>query len=309
MINMDKGISVLISTKDRLEDLQLCINSILKSKFDEFEILICDQSEKSENFAQRLNIYSSRVKIFRSTEKGRSKGLNFLSKKAKFSIIAFTDDDCIVDDKWLSEIFNTYKRYPQISGVFGKTLPYLINEQASYGKICPSQFLLNELKIHRWPKFHFYEVGVGNDMSIKRDVMLAENGFLEWLGVGAIGEGAEEYELIYRLLKKKYLLVTNPKIIVFHNRWIKQDEDRKLQILYIKGIVSFLAYYILSENWFRSIKYILFKIYERLKLSLIRFLLVQSNFLQEGFFLLLELKAIYEGICLGLKKKIGSESV
>ena len=82
-INMKQMISVLIATKNRDEDLAKCLNSILKNKKTDFEILVLDQSSNQLSKLLCDDINNKRVRYYHLQNKGKSVALNVGIKKAK----------------------------------------------------------------------------------------------------------------------------------------------------------------------------------------------------------------------------------
>lgn len=247
---MKTEISVLITTFNRPQNLKDCLQSVLSSNFENFEILVLDQSENgSANKIVGL-INDNRIRFFKSVKKGKSKGLNFLINKARGKILAFTDDDCIVKKNWLRTIHLSYKNNSDIVAVFGNTLPY---RSANYpGKLCAATFIKRKTEIHLIQNNEdIYRrmvkgIGIGNNMSILKSVLNKIGTFREWLGPGSIGQNGEETEVIFRILSRRYAIQTNPKMVVYHNRWLSYKQERVLQAKYTRGYTAFASYYLFS---------------------------------------------------------------
>ena len=236
-------VSIIIATRNRPKQIQSCLYSILNNSFQQFEILLVDQStnEQTKNIVKKIQ--STKIRYFRSDTKGKSKGLNFLIQKAKHSIIACTDDDCVVDKNWLKEISKFYVRYPQAGGVFGNVLPYM--PQRHRHEYCTSLVHNSRISKQTDPyKEHWLSLGIGNNMSFQKSVIEKEGAFKEWLGPGSLALNGEETDLIFRLLTKKYTLMTNPNMLVYHNRWLSYTQLKHLLGTYSCGMSAFYAYYL-----------------------------------------------------------------
>jgi len=234
-------ISIIISTRNRHNDILNCLNSILANNYKEFEIIVIDQgdTDKTERIIKKIN--NPLIKYWRHGVKGLSKGRNFGIKSSSGEIIAFTDDDCLVDKNWLRDILFSFHKNKNIVGVFGKVLPY--RQYLNKSKICPCIFLNNKKRIIDDPDLHWENIGFGNNMAFKRKIFNNLGGFSEWLGLGSIGNSAEDAEFALRALSKNYKILYNPKIKVWHNRWVKGRELKKQKLSYLCGEMACYGYF------------------------------------------------------------------
>ncbi len=228
-------ISVCVNTRDRPEALKQCLQSILKNRFQDFEIIIIDQS----------TIYSKiidhpKIRYFRDRHHGTGKAKNLAISKALGNIISFTDDDCVVPDNWLELISSSFNENADIKVVFGKVLPY--KPLSHVGKICPCIFENRRTDIIRKPCLHSRNIGFGNNMAFKRDLFEKIGGFKEWLGPGSIGQNAEDAEYAQRVLLNNYQILYNPKVKVHHNRWLTGKESSQQSLVYLCGEMACYGY-------------------------------------------------------------------
>ena len=116
-------ISVIICTRNRPIQVNLCLKSILNSKYYNYELVVVDQSENLITKNSLKKIRNNKIKYFHQDSKGLTKARNLGIKKANGSLLVFTDDDCIVSRNWLTKIYKIFQ-YKHIEIVFGQTLPY-----------------------------------------------------------------------------------------------------------------------------------------------------------------------------------------
>lgn len=238
-------ISVLIATKNRSSKLKVCLQYLLRSSFKDFEILILDQSKdkKTMNIAQSFK--NKKIKYIPTKKIGKSAAINLGVSNSKGEIISLTDDDCIVDPSWLLSISKYFKSHPKISGVFGRTLPYQPFKHTNY--TCPAVFNRVDEAITTDPGIIFCTfLGQGNNMSIRKAVLVEVGKMNVSFGPGALVETAEDCDLISRMLIKGKALAYTPTILVYHNRWITHSENNSLQLKYTLGICASAMYSYLS---------------------------------------------------------------
>lgn len=234
-------ISVIIATKNRPLSLSQSVESIFNNTYRNIEVLIIDQSTLKRTGSAVSRDSNKNIIYIPHNRVGKAAALNEGVSRAKGTVVAFTDDDCVLDKKWLSTIEKTFKQNKKIDGVFGKTLSYKpgINKK----KFCPSTFNKNVRSIITTPCFHAKHIGFGNNMAIRTSIFKKLGGFKPWLGPGSIGSNAEDAEMALRMLTYGYKILYNPDLIVYHNRWLDENELRKQQLSYTCGEVACYGYY------------------------------------------------------------------
>ncbi len=125
------NVSVIIPTRNRLKHLNRCLESLYRQSTLPLEIIIVDNSDtlmKDDVFkdaSSRLNL-----KYLHSKLKGVSKARNLGIAKAKGSLLAFLDDDCLVNKNWVEEIIKSCKSHPT-SVIMGKNVDGIPNNSFS----------------------------------------------------------------------------------------------------------------------------------------------------------------------------------
>jgi glycosyltransferase involved in cell wall biosynthesis len=225
-------ISVLIATKNRPIKLKACLESILKSIYKNFEIIVIDQSTSPDTKKIVGKINSKKIKYFEQDKRGKAKAINWGLEKCQSDIIALTDDDCVVKNNWLEKINKAFDKYKDIAGVYGRVLPH--SPEDNLGKTCVCIFKSNKQIISELVK-HWKQVGFGNNCAYKKEVLLKIGLYRSWLGPGSIGLAGVDAELIIKTFVSGYKLLHDPKIVVYHDHWLKGKELRKMKNIYDCG--------------------------------------------------------------------------
>ena len=117
-------VSVLICTRDRSALLEGCLESVLACSPSPAEVVVVDQSQAQ---ATRLAVGRRQgavvpVRYVRGIGTGLSRAKNQGIADCAAAVVAFTDDDCLVDSKWVEALSG-----PIVTGraeaVVGRTLP------------------------------------------------------------------------------------------------------------------------------------------------------------------------------------------
>ena len=236
-------ISVVVATKNRPEHIVSCVTSIMKSTYPQYEVIVIDQTVYPNLTLKKLSAENKKIKYITTERGGKALALNRGIHKARGSFFAFTDDDCVVDKNWLEEIQRFLVSHPNAMGVFGNTRPFKRPSQPDM--VCPATFDANRVTSFRSPNvLHYAHIGQGNNMAFRASVFKKIGLFEGWLGPGSIGlVGGEDSEFIFRALARRATLMTDPKMIVYHNRWITKRQERILQGYYTYGLTTAFGYY------------------------------------------------------------------
>jgi GT2 family glycosyltransferase len=269
-----KTAAIVVCTHNREKHLIGCLNRIKnlkKSPGYDVQIAVIDSSEKrlTAKYQKLVDIY-----IHNKENKPLSVKRNIAIRKVKADIIIFTDDDCIPEKNWFDEIINGFTNSNAVC-VTGRTIPFRDYEKTAYEK----KFSFDTLgKKSRVIEKHFglqnlWRFGHGNNMAFLTKIFKKVGLFNTELGVGSKGLRAEDVDMFYRIYKKGYKIVYNPRAIVYHKHLVKEEHvaeeafkngyasrivlfnhhDINCLILYLGGIVKLsikLLFSLLSRNKF-----------------------------------------------------------
>ena len=129
---------------------------------------------------------------------------------AQAPVVAFVDDDEVVDLGWVGAVLTAFDEV-EAAGVFGpvaprdeRGLPYCRYDGGG------------ELRVVSGPRALPWTVGTGGNMAFRRADLLAVGGFDVLFGLGAVALSAEDTELIFRLLRSGRPVAWSPDVIVYH---------------------------------------------------------------------------------------------
>jgi len=110
-------VSIVIPTLNRQAHLKKCLFSLFKMNYHNLEIIVVDNG-CNDGTEKMISLNFPAVKFIKEQRKGVVFARNTGIKHAKGDIIAFTDDDCIVDSNWVSELISGFSS-PKIGAVGG----------------------------------------------------------------------------------------------------------------------------------------------------------------------------------------------
>ena len=245
------SLTVAICTKDRPDNLTRCLNSLLKlqEKFY-FEILVVDNAP-SDQRTQDVVAALPTVRYVREPKPGLDFARNLAISTATGEILAYIDDDVVVDRQWLDGLKEAWAENPDASAFTGLILPFELNTEAQilfelaggfrrgfekirYGQVLPG----NELYPCGSGIF-----GAGCNMAFCRDMLIKLGGFDEALDTGAPLPGGGDLDIFYRVIRAGYVLVYEPRYLIYHQH---RRETAKLRHQYWTWGLGLMAFIIKS---------------------------------------------------------------
>ena len=210
-------VSVVICTRNREKALRNCLCSIAESATRPFEVLVVDQSTngRTAQVVSEASAKSPFPMLYTHLDTvGHTKARNAGIRASRGQIIAFTDDDCLVDAGWLDAVSREFSD-SRVSCVCGQTRPADHTER-------PKPALLSTLNHYRRRlvrgRHNPVTVGRGNNMAFRKSDLLMLGGFNERIGVGTSLHAGDDLDLFYRLMEAGGYIVHAPDAIVLHTQ-------------------------------------------------------------------------------------------
>ena len=212
------AVSVVVCTRDRPDQLESCLQSLLALDPPGLEVVVVD-NRPSDDATERLCARYP-VRYVREPEGGLSRARNRGIIEAVGDVIAFTDDDCVVDPAWLRGLGETLAD-PLVMVVNGYVAPLELETSAQYLFQVHGGF---ERHFERWvidggispPVQTAGLAGPGANQMYRRSVFAEVGLFAEDLGRGTPARSSEDAYAVYRVLAAGYRVAYEPSRIVWH---------------------------------------------------------------------------------------------
>lgn len=219
-------ISVVVCTRDRAALLRESLDALRALDYPSVEIVVVDNAPATDETRTLLADEFPLFRYVREDAPGLSHARNAGLRAATGSVVAFTDDDVIVDPQWLWAIAAGFARADDVGCVSG-VVPSgeLRNEVQAYFDARVSWSKLTTGRIFRLsdppddlPMFPFCvgEFGTGANFAVRRDRTLALGGFDTALGAGTQTQGGEDLDMFLRILGDGQAIVVEPAALVWH---------------------------------------------------------------------------------------------
>jgi GT2 family glycosyltransferase len=217
-------ISIIIPNKDHKDDLEKCINSIFKSTYKDYEIIIVENNsvEKSIfDYYKHLKNTHSFINILEWKKPFNYAAINnFAVKCAKGDVLLFLNNDIeIINEDWLEEMLMYIQR--DDVGVVGAKLYYPDNTIQHAGIIIG----INKIAEHAFKYFPYDSNGYTMRLKIVHNLSAVTGALLMTKKAifNKVGGFDEEYAIAFndidyclKVRQKQYLVVFTPYAKAYH---------------------------------------------------------------------------------------------
>ena len=253
-------ISVVVATRDRPASLAVCLDSLLRQDYSSFEVVVVDNAPSSPETADliaRRYAPTGRVRYLREDRPGLGQAHNRGLAAVSAPIVAFTDDDVILDSQWLSVLAANFAADSNIACVTGLILPAQLETRAQYWAERHGGFgkgferKLYDLTDHRPPgRLYPYaagQFGSGANMAFRTDALRRIGGFDPALGAGTPARGGDDLAAFFGVIQAGYQLVYEPEAIVWHHHRREEAGMRRQAFGYGVGLGAYLTKLVLDR--------------------------------------------------------------
>jgi GT2 family glycosyltransferase len=239
-------VSVIVATRDRTASLERCLRSLLQLDYPSYDIVVVDNAPSTDATAQliRTRFAHKGVQYVCESRPGLGAAHNRGIDAATGQILAFTDDDVVVDRHWLAAIAAAFDLTTDVGAVTGLIQPAELRT--------PAQLLLErhgafakgfETKIfdrfsHHPADWRFPlaagQLGSGANMAFEAACLRRLGGFEPSLGAGTKARGGDDLAAFFRVVTAGHRLVYEPAALVRH--WDQDSETAVTAQAYGYGV-------------------------------------------------------------------------
>jgi glycosyltransferase involved in cell wall biosynthesis len=244
-------LSVAICTKDRAQRLarllQSLVDAVGEPGFSTVEVIVVDNASVDQSTREVVSGFAGARYVFEPRT-----GLNFARNAALEAaggqLIAYLDDDVVVDRFWLAGLAEAWRSKPDAGGFTGLVLPYRLDTEAQLqferGGGFGRGFRRLEYRGARMgnPLFPVGagSIGAGCNMAFDRQLLIDLGGFDEALDTGAPLPGGGDLDIFYRVLRSGRAMVYEPQYAVYHEHRETIPQLRRQYWSWGLGMMAFL---------------------------------------------------------------------
>jgi glycosyltransferase involved in cell wall biosynthesis len=223
------SLTIAICTRNRPVELRRCIESIremlclhchLSSQVD---VLVVDNAPSDDSTSRAVAEYSN-VNYVLEKKPGLDFARNRAVQAATGDLLAFVDDDAVVDRFWIEGLVEAWAANPDASAFTGPVLPYELDtraqitfeEMGGFGNdFNRARFGREQANSSSYP-CGAGMFGCGCNMVFLRETLIALGGFDDALDTGAPLPGGGDLDMFYRIVRAGHPLVREPRLMVLH---------------------------------------------------------------------------------------------
>jgi glycosyltransferase involved in cell wall biosynthesis len=231
-----------------------CLESVFKINYPNYEVVVVDNAPKTNEthiVVEKLAKQFSNLHYVVEPNQGQCWARNAGAKAARGKIIAFTDDDVIVDEHWLIGVLRGFATSENVGAVNGLTIPAELETEEqiwfeqSGGFNKGYEKKIYDMHKHK-PDRAFYPLsaglfGTGANLSIKKSALEEVGYFDPALGAGTITTCGDDLAMYVQLLFGGFQMVYEPTAFLQHIHRRDYGSLQKQIYNYGVGFTAFLT--------------------------------------------------------------------
>lgn len=254
-------VSVVVPTCADAEAAVRCVDAILAHGDGPLEVLVVEnrpgpESDVSSALASAFG--PGAVTYVEQPAPGLSNARNTGLTRASGEIVAFVDDDVIVDRRWLAGLRSGLAAHPEATCLTGPILPLEFETEAQVmferfatpnkgfsRRVFSLRAPPDDIPLFPYAAGHF---GSGQNLVFRRRALVELGGFDPALGTGTPALGGEELDVFIRLILAGQALVYEPRALVWHRHPDTADQLVRRSFTYGAGLGAALSKHMWSGS-------------------------------------------------------------
>ena len=254
------SLTIAICTKDRAVRLSRLLASLQdvcrRSSFATTEILVVDNA--SVDNSTRVAATAANVRYVFEPKAGLNFARNAALTNATGELLAFLDDDVVVDRHYLDGLAVAWRSAPDAGGFTGLVLPFRLETEAQvcfeqrggFGRGFKRQEFRATSLVYPLHPVGAGLLGAGCNMAFDRMLLQQLGGFDEALDTGGPLPGGGDLDIFYRVLRAGRTMVYEPRYAVYHEHRETIAQLRHQYWTWGLGMMAFVV-----KSWRSDIAY------------------------------------------------------
>ncbi len=198
-------VSVIVCTRNGAATLPECLAAIARLDYPDFETIVVDDGSTQD--IRSIVEQHAGLHYVRQDPQGLSVARNTGAAASTGEILAYTDDDCVVEPSWLIHLMRTFER-PEVGAAGGPNIPPAPLNRSQACVIAapggPAHVLLTDTTAEHVP---------GCNMAVRRSAFDELSGFRP-----KYHAAGDDVDFCWRLLENGHVIAFNAAAMVWHYR-------------------------------------------------------------------------------------------
>ena len=253
--------TIIVCTRDRTEGLLECLSTLQQVAYDPIEIIVVDNAPSGNATREAVTAIAQddpRIRYTCESRPGLSRARNHGLVHARYDIVAFTDDDTMVDSGWPSAVAAGFAADPGAMCVTGLVASRALDTGSQ--RYFDSRYAWGEafeprrydLDAHRHPSrvypFSAGIFGTGANFAVRRRAMADLGSFDPLLGAGSPGRGGEDLDMFLRVILAGGRICYLPSALVWHRHRADIQALSEQIYSYGYGLGAYVAKHLLNRQ-------------------------------------------------------------
>ena len=250
------ALTIAVCTKDRPKRLARCLRSLQRlappdgaDAVPSLDVLVVDNAP-SDGQTRELVASLPHARYVCEPRPGLDFARNRATEAATGELLAFLDDDVVVDGGWLAGLAEAWAENPDAAAFTGLVLPYELatDAQILFEQRGGFRRGFDKIRYHgpRRAGNPLYPggagiFGAGANMAFRRAALQELGGFDEALDTGPPLPGGGDLDIFYRVVRAGYPLVYEPRFLVFHEHRRDLEALRRQYYSWGQGFMAFVV--------------------------------------------------------------------
>jgi O-antigen biosynthesis protein len=221
--------TVIVATREREESLAATLDSVFAVDYPHYDVVVVDNAPRTSatrSLVDRLYADRTNLLYLREPIPGLAVAHNRGLREARGDIVAFIDDDVIVDRRWLLEVARAFRWAADVGCVTGLILPAELETPAQV-------WLEDHVRLNKGYEPRLFDtranrpstrlfpyatgaLGSGANMAFRNDALRALGGFDPATGAGTRARGGDDLAAFFGILASGDSVAYQPAAIVRH---------------------------------------------------------------------------------------------
>lgn len=236
--------TVAICTRDRVDDLERCLSSMDGLRGEECEVLVIDSASRDGEAVRAVVERHVNARYVREPMPGLNIARNRAMRESREEVVAFCDDDAVVDRYWLRALVRNFADVRTLC-VTGLTMPLELESEAQEWFEMTNSFARGfHRRVHddsTLNPFAASRVGAGVNMALRRSVIDLIGPFDPALDAGTQTRSGGDHDMFTRILLDGYRIVYDPAALSWHRHRREWKELRDAVNGYGTGVWAYLT--------------------------------------------------------------------